>query len=61
VRYRGGVDSYLSALDAQRTLFSAQQQLQSVRLIRLQNLVTLYKVLGGGLSEHAAKPLRPTT
>ena len=52
MRYRGGVDSYLSALDAQRTLYSAQQQLQSVRLLRLQNLVTLYKALGGGLLEH---------
>jgi multidrug efflux system outer membrane protein len=54
MRYRGGVDSYLSALDAQRTLYSAQQQLQTVRLLRLQNLVTLYKALGGGLREHAA-------
>jgi outer membrane protein, multidrug efflux system len=54
MRYRGGVDSYLSALDAQRTLYSAQQQLQTVRLTRLQNLVTLYKALGGGLREHAA-------
>jgi multidrug efflux system outer membrane protein len=52
MRYRGGVDSYLSALDAQRTLYSAQQQLQTVRLLRLQNLVTLYKALGGGLQEH---------
>jgi outer membrane protein, multidrug efflux system len=56
MRYRGGVDSYLSALDAQRTLYSAQQQLQSVRLLRLQNLVTLYKALGGGLREHGAGP-----
>jgi len=54
MRYRGGVDSYLSALDAQRTLYSAQLQLQTVRLARLQNLVTLYKALGGGLMEHAA-------
>jgi multidrug efflux system outer membrane protein len=53
MRYRGGVDSYLSALDAQRTLYSAQLQLQTVRLARLQNLVTLYKALGGGLLEHA--------
>jgi outer membrane protein, multidrug efflux system len=52
MRYRGGVDSYLSALDAQRSLYSAQQQLQNVRLLRLENLVTLYKALGGGLREH---------
>jgi multidrug efflux system outer membrane protein len=54
MRFRGGVDSYLSALDAQRTLYGVQQQLQSVRLMRLQNLVTLYKALGGGLLEHAS-------
>jgi multidrug efflux system outer membrane protein len=54
MRFRGGVDSYLSALDAQRNLYSAQQQLQSVRLTRLQNLVTLYKALGGGLQEHGS-------
>jgi multidrug efflux system outer membrane protein len=54
MRFRGGVDSYLSALDAQRTLYGVQQQLQSVRLMRLQNLVTLYKALGGGMLEHAS-------
>ncbi len=54
MRYRGGVDSYLSALVAQVSLYSAQQQLQTVRLTRLQNLVTLYKTLGGGLREHTA-------
>jgi outer membrane protein, multidrug efflux system len=54
MRYRGGVDSYLSALVAQVSLYGAQQQLQTVRLARLQNLVTLYKALGGGLREHSA-------
>jgi outer membrane protein, multidrug efflux system len=54
MRYRGGVDSYLTALVAQVSLYGAQQQLQTVRLLRLQNLVTLYKVLGGGLREHTA-------
>jgi outer membrane protein, multidrug efflux system len=54
MRYRGGVDSYLTALIAQVSLYSAQQQLQTVRLLRLQNLVTLYKALGGGLREHTA-------
>jgi multidrug efflux system outer membrane protein len=59
MRYRGGVDSYLNALVAQVSLYGAQQQLQTVRLLRLQNLVTLYKALGGGLLEHAA-PAQPT-
>lgn len=47
-RYTKGIDSYLRVLDAQRSLYSAQQGLIAVRLARLANLVTLYKVLGGG-------------
>jgi outer membrane protein, multidrug efflux system len=64
MRYRGGVDSYLSALVEQVQLYSAQQQLQTVRLLRLQNLVTLYKTLGGGLRERTAAaqaPLEPSS
>jgi multidrug efflux system outer membrane protein len=51
LRYKNGIDSYLSVLDAQRTLYGAQQGLITIRLSRLTNLVTLYKVLGGGVSE----------
>jgi outer membrane protein, multidrug efflux system len=51
LRYKSGIDSYLSVLDAQRSLYGAQQGLISVRLSRLANLVTLYKVLGGGAGE----------
>ncbi|MFZ2197556.1 MAG: AdeC/AdeK/OprM family multidrug efflux complex outer membrane factor [Thermodesulfovibrionales bacterium] len=47
-RYKRGIDSHLNVLDSQRSLYSAQQGLISVRLSRLINLVTLYKVLGGG-------------
>jgi len=47
-RYKAGIDSYLSVLVAQRSLYSARQVLVSLRLARLGNLVTLYKVLGGG-------------
>lgn len=47
-RYKTGVDNYLSVLVAQRSLYSGQQSLVSLRLSRLTNLVTLYKVLGGG-------------
>jgi outer membrane protein, multidrug efflux system len=47
-RYQGGIDSYLGVLVNQRALYSAQQRLVSVRFARLSNLVTLYKVLGGG-------------
>ena len=47
-RYEKGVDSYLIVLDSQRSLYGAQQGLIATRLTRLLNLVTLYKVLGGG-------------
>lgn len=47
-RYTRGIDSYLRVLDAQRSLYGAQQGLIAIRLARLTNLVTLYKVLGGG-------------
>jgi hypothetical protein len=40
-RYKRGIDSHLNVLDSQRSLYSAQQGLISVRLSRLINLVTL--------------------
>jgi len=48
-RYQKGVDTYLSLLDAQRTLYSSQQTLITARANRATNLVTLYRVLGGGV------------
>jgi len=53
-RFERGVDSYLGALDAQRTLYGAEQTLISTRLSRFTNLVTFYKALGGGWVEMAA-------
>ncbi|MGE3624039.1 MAG: efflux transporter outer membrane subunit [Bdellovibrionales bacterium] len=50
-RYREGIDSFLNVLDAQRSLFSAQQQKIDIEKQRLANLVNLYKVLGGGLKD----------
>ena len=47
-RYEKGVDGYLTVLDSQRSLYAAQQSLISVRFTKLANMVTLYKVLGGG-------------
>ena len=47
-RYRRGADSYLAVLDAQRSYYTAQQNLISARLLEAGNLVTLYSVLGGG-------------
>jgi multidrug efflux system outer membrane protein len=48
IRFRSGVDSYLATLDAQRSLYAAQQGLVTVREAALANQVTLYKALGGG-------------
>jgi outer membrane protein, multidrug efflux system len=56
MRFTNGVDNYLGVLDSQRLLFSAQQSLVNVKLARLQNLVTLYKALGGGWHERSAQP-----
>ncbi|HED00152.1 MAG TPA: efflux transporter outer membrane subunit [Proteobacteria bacterium] len=47
-RYSKGIDSYLGVLDAQRSLYAAQQGLISLRLAKLANQVRLYAVLGGG-------------
>ena len=49
-RYRAGVDSFLTSLDAQRTAYAAQQQLVQTRFARGGNLVELYRALGGGLN-----------
>jgi outer membrane protein, multidrug efflux system len=54
MRFRSGVDSYLATLDAERSLYSAQQGLVSVRQAELANRVTLYKALGGGWRQHTA-------
>lgn len=50
LRYKSGAASYLDLLDAQRSLFAAQQSAIQANLLRLQNQVTLYRVLGGGWS-----------
>jgi multidrug efflux system outer membrane protein len=48
LRYKEGADDLLTVLDAQRTLFQAQDQFAQVRLARLQASVGLFKALGGG-------------
>ena len=52
-RYRKGIDNYLTLLDAQRSLFAAEQALIEARLLRLTSLVDLYRSLGGGWLEQA--------
>jgi len=48
VRYRGGVDTLLNALDSDRDLFQAELTLSQIRLNELDSVVQLYKALGGG-------------
>ena len=54
-RYRSGIDSFLTLLDAQRSLYAAEQELIRTRLARVSNTVNLYKVLGGGGFAEAAE------
>jgi len=51
--YRNGASSYLDALDAQRQLYAARQDLISLQLTEQSNRITLYKTLGGGLGGSA--------
>ena len=52
-RYEEGMDGYLGVLVAERSLYAARQGLDGVRLAGQVNLVTLFKVLGGGAAaEH---------
>jgi len=48
VRYQGGVDTLLNALDADRDLFNAELSLAQTRRNELLSVVQLYKALGGG-------------
>jgi NodT family efflux transporter outer membrane factor (OMF) lipoprotein len=48
IRYRGGVDTQLNALDSDRDLFQAELTLAQIRLDELLTVVQLYKALGGG-------------
>lgn len=48
LRYEGGVDTLLNALDAERELFNAELNLTQTKRNELLSLVQLYKALGGG-------------
>ncbi len=54
LRYEKGLDGYLAVLDAQRSLYAAQQGLVAMRLAELTSRVRLYAVLGGGWQERTA-------
>lgn len=55
-RYRGGIDSFLANLVAQRSLYAARRQQAAILLVAMQNRIELYRVLGGdaGLASTSA-------
>jgi outer membrane protein, multidrug efflux system len=55
LRYRSGASSYLDSLEAQRSLFVAQQLLIQAEATQLQNDVALYRALGGGWKDETAE------
>ncbi|BBL31076.1 multidrug transporter [Pantoea ananatis BRT175] len=57
LRYQSGVDTWLNALTAQRTLYSARTRLVSVEQAYYQNLNTFYKVMGGGSARQASEQM----
>lgn len=48
-RFRAGIDTFLTTLDSQRSLYTAQRSLLAARLTHDTNAVELYRSLGGGL------------
>ena len=61
-RYRGGIDTFLSSLDAQRSFYTAQRTLIATTLTGASNRVTLYRVLGGDSTlEATAQGPQPVT
>jgi multidrug efflux system outer membrane protein len=48
IRYRGGLESYLQVLDAQRNLFEGELVVARLRQAELASIVDLYRALGGG-------------
>ena len=63
-QYRGGIATFLSSLDAQRTLYASQQTLIATLLTGGTNRATLYRVLGGDATLDATRsgprPVTPT-
>ncbi|MEG0828793.1 MAG: efflux transporter outer membrane subunit, partial [Acinetobacter sp.] len=53
-RFRAGIDSYLTVLDAQRASYAAEQGLLLLEQANMNNQVEVYKTLGGGLKTNTA-------
>jgi len=53
LRFKNGIASSLDVLDAERELFTAEQTLVQVQLLRQTNAIDLYRALGGGLEQRS--------
>ncbi len=54
-RYRSGLVDFLDVLEAERSLYTSQAHLAQGERAVSQNLVRLYKSLGGGWEEDSAR------
>ncbi len=58
-RFKAGLSNYLSVLDAQRSKFSAEQNVLNLQQANLISQIKLYQVLGGGVDmEQAPLPTK---
>ena len=55
-RYKGGVDSFLSSLDAQRSLYAARRSEVGTQLLLVSTRITLFRALGGDSSAGSTAP-----
>ena len=55
-RYKGGVDSFLASLDAQRSLYAARRSEIATQLLLVQTRIALFRALGGDSGAGAAPP-----
>ena len=53
-RFRAGIDSFLTVLDAQRSSYSSEQGLLALEQADLNSQIELYKALGGGVKANTA-------
>lgn len=55
-RYKGGVDSFLSSLDAQRSLFTARRSEIGTQLLLVSTRIALFRAIGGDSSAGSTTP-----
>ena len=55
-RYVSGLESFLSVLDARRSLYAAEDRLASSETAVVTSLIAVYKALGGGWDPDAPAP-----